>query len=176
MLLSGKIYMWQRSRKSMKRSWWQNEQYTLIISSALLVIDQLLKLLFYSLRPDIDAILFRLHYVQNTGASFGIMQSQNSLLIWISIIALGAFMIYYDKLASAYRKWGFIVMAGVISNMIDRVMRGGVVDYVNVGWFPVFNIADVLIVGGIIVISILLWREDEEDKEEENKRKRVRKK
>lgn len=152
-----------------KISWWQDERHLLLLSASLLGIDQFLKWVFYVQQPVVDAFIVTFHYVQNTGASFGILQDQNALLIWISIITLGVFMLYYDRLESVYRRWGFVVIAGVLSNLIDRAFRGGVVDYINLGWFPVFNIADMLIVIGIGIVCVIMWREDA--KEQSSKKK-----
>lgn len=154
----------------MTRHWWLDERLMLILSGALLVLDQALKALFSWARPVVDLGFVRFQFVRNTGASFGILQGQNALLVWVSIIALGAFMFFFDRLEPQYRGWGFMVMAGVLSNMADRALRGAVVDYVNLGWFPVFNIADALIVVGIMSIAVLVWRDDAEGRGEGKKK------
>ncbi|MBN1274782.1 signal peptidase II, partial [Candidatus Woesearchaeota archaeon] len=74
--------------------------------------------------------------------------------------------------------WGVLAGAGVISNLVDRVARGGVVDYLDLGWWPVFNLADALIVAGILLLAWTLVREDREQEREarNEKRRGVRKK
>jgi signal peptidase II len=124
------------------------------------IIDQIIKIIFIKKQPEINLQFIKFHYVQNTGASFSILQGQNALLLWIGIIAIGIFLFYFDKIEKPLRKYGNIIMFGVISNTIDRVIRGGVIDYINLGWFPVFNIADALISIGAIILFITIIKED----------------
>jgi len=138
-----------------------NKETSFFITTLILtIIDQAVKIIITTTTPTINLLILRVHHVTNTGASFGILTGNNNLLIWLSIIALGAFMLWYEKLPRATTPWIIITGGGILSNLIDRVLRGHVVDYLDLGWWPVFNIADSMIVIGIGMIIITLIREE----------------
>lgn len=99
---------------------------------------------------------FSIVYVQNTGAAWGIFSGNGMLLGILAVIALSA--IYFLRLALQIKRlpmqiaFGLLV-AGIIGNMIDRLMLGYVVDFIDMsilGWrLLVFNIADVGITSGV---------------------------
>ena len=51
-------------------------------------------------------------------------------------------------------------LGGAIGNLIDRIHYGYVVDFVDIGFWPIFNVADVSIVAGVAILAYCLWRED----------------
>ena len=125
-----------------------------IISILVFLLDRISKLLVVNLiDKDISIIknIFYLTYVKNDGAAFSILETQRILLIVLSIIAL-AFLIYYiskkDKNGIGY----FFLVGGIVGNLIDRIFLGYVIDFIGISSFPIFNIADVFIVLGAILI------------------------
>lgn len=104
----------------------------------------------------IDDIVY-LRYIQNQGAAFGIMQGGGLLFVLIAaVVIIGAvyFLFKYHLPPMAQYALGLIT-GGALGNLIDRVLYGSVVDFISVGWFPVFNLADSGIVcGGILLV---LW-------------------
>ncbi len=138
------------------------------ISLLLVVIDQIVKILVINkmaLQQSIIVInnFFNITYVKNTGAAWSILSGNVLLLIMISIIALG--VIYYCLIKGKELKKIDIVsysmlIGGIIGNLIDRVVHGYVIDYLDFKIFnynfPIFNIADTLIVISIIIIGISL--------------------
>ena len=52
-----------------------------------------------------------------------------------------------------------LILAGGISNLIDRVRFGGVIDYITIGWWPSFNLADCFILAGVIILLYSRWYE-----------------
>lgn len=138
------------------------------ISLLLVVIDQIVKILVINkmaLQQSIIVInnFFNITYVKNTGAAWSILSGNVLLLIMISIIALG--VIYYYLIKGKELKKIDIVsysmlIGGIIGNLIDRVVHGYVIDYLDFKIFnynfPIFNIADTLIVISIIIIGISL--------------------
>lgn len=146
----------------------------LIIGVLLVVFDQLVKYwVVTELRPvgSIKLIenLFYLTYVENRGAAFGFMEGAKWFLIILTLAVITVAVIYYIKIKNQRDKmWlkASIVMicSGGVGNLIDRIFRGFVVDLFDViifGYdFPVFNVADILIVlgtallmGGIIIFE-----------------------
>jgi len=90
--------------------------------------------------------------------SFGLMQGQNAILIWLTVIFIGAVLYYYDKIPD--KKAAIVLVAlllgGAAGNLIDRVMLGFVRDFIAFTFWPAFNIADAAItVGGIGIVIYL---------------------
>lgn len=139
----------------------------LIITAIFTIIDQVIKcilqLIFsYTTYGDIINIIpnfFSLTYLENTGAAFSILSSNTLFLIIVSIIAL--FFIYVcfikDKKLNNFDNIVYsMLLGGIFGNLIDRIFRGFVIDYLDfsVFNFPVFNFADALIIISIILIVI----------------------
>ena len=138
------------------------------ISLLFVVIDQVVKILVISklaLQQSITIInnFFNITYVRNTGAAWSILSGNVLLLIMISVLALVA--IYYYLIKDKYLNKIDIVsysmlIGGIIGNLIDRIVHGYVIDYLDFKIFnynfPIFNIADTLIVISIIIIGISL--------------------
>lgn len=96
-------------------------------------------------------------YVTNTGAGFSIFQNQTTLLAWISLIVIGIMIYLLDKLPSqGYIPAGLIV-GGAAGNLIDRVVREHVIDFIDLKLWPVFNLADMAISIGALWLAWLLW-------------------
>lgn len=116
-------------------------------------------------RPLIDGFL-NLVYVLNRGAAFGILQGKSWLFMIMAAFIVGA-MIYYNFCYSP-RHWGQyamgLIVGGTIGNVIDRFYLGAVRDFFSIGWFPVFNIADMAITtgGALVVLYIFLYDIGEE--------------
>jgi signal peptidase II len=104
---------------------------------------------------------FSITYVLNYGAAFGIMQSQTVIL---TAVALGAVVFVWLKRREirGYSLWvqGGIAVAlgGALGNCVDRLRQGYVIDFIDFHRWPVFNIADIAIIGGVgaIIIGMLL--------------------
>ena len=110
--------------------------------------------------------IFRIIRVHNTGASFGLFQGYNTALIVIGILGIVvilAYALYFHRrfpilnnLASRIALG--MVLGGTIGNLIDRLTMGHVIDFIGVGWWPTFNIADSSVIIGIIIIAYCLLR------------------
>ena len=131
-----------------------------IILFGLIVVDQLLKVWIESTRFFTDIGIVSIHYVSNTGASFGMLQGNNVLLAWVSVIVLGVIMLNADKIKKEQELPVVLIVAGLLGNLIDRVFRGFVVDFVDFKFWPVFNLADSLIVIGVIWLLVVILRKD----------------
>lgn len=134
----------------------------------LVIVDQLVKLIiFNTIGKTGESItilpgILNLTYLENFGGAFGIaleriMLIGVDLLIVFAIIKLMKSKKYeFDEKS----KIGFsLILAGGIGNLIDRVFRGYVVDYIDVTKiidFPIFNFADICIVCGVVLVMILL--------------------
>ena len=107
---------------------------------------------------------FRITYVQNTGAAWSIFSGNTVFLILISIIVLGIFIYFLLKKDIIEKSeiviYGLLV-GGIVGNLIDRIRYGYVVDFFDFNFgsfnYPIFNVADVMIVltGLFLIIKIL---------------------
>jgi len=95
--------------------------------------------------------------VTNTGAAFGILKGFNIPLLIISLIALVIVIFFYVKDKKLKIPLTFLI-AGIIGNSIDRIIFGHVRDFIDLGFFPVFNLADSFNVIGVILLIIVLWK------------------
>lgn len=120
---------------------------------------------------DIIGEYVRLTYIYNPGAAFGIHLGEHSRFIFLvlSLVALGALvgMYWFTPLADRVRLIAIsLICGGAIGNLIDRVRSvNGVVDFIDVGvgtirW-PVFNVADVAVTTGAIILALSLWKEEQ---------------
>ncbi|MCO4783050.1 MAG: signal peptidase II [Candidatus Cloacimonetes bacterium] len=136
-----------------------------------LASDFFLKVYFqnnFSLGETVDVIpgLFSLTLVYNTGAAFGIAKGFSWLFISMAVITCGFILVYLAlyKEEEPLVSWALVlILSGAIGNMIDRVTLGYVIDYLYVywntfNWWPVFNLADVVIdIGvGLIILDMIL--------------------
>ena len=141
----------------------------LLLSAVLAVADQLIKLLVKArLAPigDISLLDSVLHltYVENRGMAFGMMQGQKWLLIWVTALVLlvliaGIMMGKIRKPATLFTT--AVIIGGGVGNLIDRVYRGYVIDYIDfrIINFAVFNFADICVTCGTAVLLVILFVE-----------------
>lgn len=93
------------------------------------------------------------HVFYNQGISFGFL-GDNSFTTWvILILILFALLLLFKKSKSSLVQFSLLlILAGGISNFLDRIFFGAVIDFIKIGPFPVFNLADGTITGGVILI------------------------
>lgn len=88
----------------------------------------------------------------NEGMFFGLID--NNLAALFTSTAIFFAIIFTAFIFRDFRLWCTVVMAGVAKNIADRIILGGVADYINFWRFPIFNIADVVIVVGVLMLII----------------------
>ena len=135
---------------------------SIVLVIVLLGIDLLLKYLVSTYLTTVNIIdnFFSLTYVLNDGAAFSLFASRTYLLILIALICL--FFIIYElknNLDDRILSIGYsLALAGLLGNFLDRLIDGYIIDYLSFKIFtlnfPVFNLADILIVVGIIIAII----------------------
>lgn len=100
--------------------------------------------------------LIRLSHVENTGAAFGIFQGAGAPLIVVTLLGIGALLLYLRQQVTIDRWYAIplaMILGGAIGNLIDRVLRGAVTDFIDPTHYPAFNLADSSIVIGVAVIA-----------------------
>jgi len=102
---------------------------------------------------------FRITYVTNVGGAFGILSNQAFLITLTAIVGIAAILIYarYPLFNRMLVKIALgLLLGGAVGNLIDRIRFGQVVDFIDVGAWPVFNLADSAIVVGVIIIIVYI--------------------
>ena len=103
---------------------------------------------------------------RNTGAAFSLATGQPVLISLVGLVVVVAILLHVRRVVSrgAAAGWG-LVAGGALGNLTDRLLRdpgplrGGVVDWVDLGWFPSFNVADSAITVGAAVLLLTAVRE-----------------
>lgn len=103
--------------------------------------------------------LLDLTYVENTGAAFGIFSEKTALLAVFTVFILAALITYtllHERSHPLFMWSAALISGGAIGNLLDRVFRGYVVDFLEFSFFdfPVFNLADCLVVLGAALLAV----------------------
>lgn len=109
----------------------------------------------------------RIVHWSNSGVAFGMLQGMNPVFIILAFVVAGMIIFYYQKLLK--EEWLLklalmLELGGAVGNLVDRIKYGHVIDFVSVGNFPVFNVADSCITVGVILLLIGVWLQEKRDK------------
>ena len=147
-------------------------KYLLIPTLLVVAVDQLTKSLVVAKLDPNDPIsliwTLQLNITRNSGASFSIGSSLTPYIASVAILAV--FGITYLALLETDRKslcFFCIVLGGVMGNLIDRIARSGdgflsgrVVDFIDLQWWPIFNVADIALVIGLPILMFLRYQNE----------------
>lgn len=146
-------------------------RYSLFFVPAALIIaaDQFSKIWVRS-TLDIGEVFFQagifsiVRVAPNTGSAFGLFQGQTAVLSVVSaifiVLLLGLLVYFHRRIPSLERRLPWLalglIMGGTAGNLIDRLSPhlGGVTDFISVGWWPTFNVADSAITVGAITLAV----------------------
>jgi signal peptidase II len=126
------------------------------------------------------AKIFTITYVRNTGVSFGQLPGVGWLFMFVNVAVVIGVIVYYPRIANGQwllRSASALIMAGALGNVIDRLRTaflfagqvGGiwnalphayVTDFVDFKIWPVWNVADMCVVGGVAILAWILWQEE----------------
>lgn len=151
-----------------------------VLVAVIVAFDQLTKFIVDHSMPLHHSIpiiegFFSLTYVRNTGAAFGIFAGSAELfrrpfLILVSVVAIGFIVVMLKRLRDS-EKWLVTALAfilgGAIGNLIDRVLYGEVIDFLDCFWgsyhWPAFNVADSFITVGVTITLFILIKAKDRD-------------
>jgi len=144
----------------------QTKLYFISCSIFIIILDQFTKyLMFYNYKKFLnkDFLLFRLDFVKNYGAAFNIFSGSRVFLSLISIFfsILLIYLIFRKNTLNSFDLYSYsFILGGTIGNGIDRIYKGFVVDFINLNIinFPVFNIADISINIGFIILLYNIFK------------------
>jgi len=145
------------------RGKWWNAVF-LIIALVIVVTDQLTKIWIrsnFAIGESVpDTGLFRITHINNTGASFGIFPDQSFALMIIAGVGIALVLFFvlflYRRVPLLDNRLGKpalgLILGGNAGNLIDRLRLGYVTDYIDIGIWPVFNVADAAITVGVVLL------------------------
>ncbi len=139
----------------------------LVLAAAVFAADRWVQGLVLSrLTPDVPVAVLpgvSLTLSENTGAAFGLFQGGSAWLAMVGVLVVAgglAWLVRHPEARGAV-KWGLgLLLGGAVGNLWDRWVSGRVVDYVAIGPWPVFNLADSAIVVGVVLLAVEAWRHD----------------
>ena len=130
------------------------------LAALVFLCDQFTKFLVRAFLPFRDSFpaegFFRLTHTHNTGSAFGLFQGHNFPLILVAMFGIGVLvLVYYSqrRRTMLLRVSLALQIGGAFGNLIDRIRLGHVTDFLDVGPWPVFNIADSSIVVGLVILG-----------------------
>jgi signal peptidase II len=150
----------------------------LAVTSIILIFDQITKSIVrvnipfsgYWMPLEWLAPYFRIVHWENHGAAFGMFQQGGMIFAILAVVVSIFIIIYYPQIPKSAH-WMRIALAmqlgGALGNLIDRILFGPVLDFLSVGKFPVFNIADASITVGVTLLLISLWLIERKEKQKE---------
>lgn len=151
-----------------------NYRFLLLIALPLLTLDQWSKALVRThiplgemWGPEWLMPYARFVYWKNTGAAFGMFQGGNTFFAILAIIVSTLILYYFGKVPAQERLLRLamsLMFVGAVGNLIDRLTQGYVTDFISIGTFAVFNVADSSISIGVAVLLLATWLQERRDK------------
>lgn len=137
------------------------------IALAALVADQLTKQIVSSALSFGEAVHiagpFSIHHVRNSGIAFGLFSDATSIVIVLTAIAVTWMLVFFARSGQRHPvlpvALGF-VLGGSTSNLLDRIRLGHVTDFLDIRYWPAFNLADMFIVVGVAILFVALAAAD----------------
>lgn len=109
----------------------------------------------------------RIVHWHNSGAAFGMFQEAGNVFTILAFLVIAAIFYYYPRVEPADRFLRLAMglqLGGALGNLIDRLMKGQVTDFISIGNFPVFNVADSSISVGVVVLLLSVWSREKNEK------------
>jgi signal peptidase II len=153
----------ERSLAPGRREWVE----LLAVAVAAVAADQVTKQIVASALPLGDEVHvvgpFSIHHVQNSGIAFGLFASATSIVIFLTLLAVAWMLAFFTRSGARHPLLpvglGF-VLGGSLSNLVDRIRLGHVTDFLDLRFWPAFNLADTFIVVGVATLFAALVAAD----------------
>lgn len=112
----------------------------------------------------------RILHIENMGAAFGLFQSGGLIFAVIAVVVSAVIIYYAFRLPEG--QWGLrlilgLMLGGAAGNLVDRLTRGPVTDFISVGTFAIFNVADASISVGVALLAVMMFLESRQPKPSE---------
>ena len=104
----------------------------------------------------------RVLHIQNTGAAFGIFKEAGLFFTVVAVVVTVVIIVYSQRLPPGH--WSMRIalgmqLGGALGNLVDRLVFGTVTDFISVGNFAIFNVADASISLGVVLLAVMMWFE-----------------
>ena len=145
----------------------------IVIATAVIAIDQISKwmveqnLPLYHVWAPVPELenFFRVFHVSNTGAAFGLFPAGSGLFT-IAAVLVSIGILYYNFTLDEKQLWLRVALGlqlgGALGNLIDRMRLGHVTDFLDFGPWAIFNLADLAVVTGAVILGVVVWQEQRE--------------
>lgn len=142
----------------------------LAIAVVIVIADQITKVLAVATLEGEQPVRIagdtvRLLLLRNPGAAFSMGTEFTAVLSVVATIVVAGLLWFSRRIHSRWWAWGLgLILGGAAGNLVDRyfrapgILQGHVVDFVSVGWWPVFNVADSCLVAGVIVVAVAVFK------------------
>jgi signal peptidase II len=138
-----------------------------LVAAAAAVADQATKLLVTSqlaLGENVEVVAwFSIHRVENSGIAFGLFPTATSAVIALTAVVVAWMVVFFARSTARHPVLPIglgLVLGGSVSNLLDRVRLGAVTDFLDLAFWPAFNLADTFIVVGVAVLLATLLAAD----------------
>lgn len=139
-----------------------------LVAGTIILLDQITKSIVRATLPfgaswtplEEIAPFLRIVHWENTGAAFGMFQGGGLIFGILAVIVAVFIVVYFPQIPEEHMAMRIALamqLGGAIGNLIDRIRFGPVTDFIAVGAFPVFNIADSSITIGVTILLLSLW-------------------
>jgi signal peptidase II len=140
-----------------------------LVAAAAVLADQLTKQLVSTQLELGEAVgvvgPFSIHHVQNSGIAFGLFASATAIVIVLTSLAVAWMLVFFARSGARHPILPVglgLVIGGSLSNLVDRVRLGYVTDFLDLSFWPAFNLADTFIVAGVLVLLATVVAADRE--------------
>lgn len=136
-----------------------------ITSLAIILLDQLSKLLIIDKSINLIPNILSFTYTQNTGVAFGLIDNNLIFVILFNIVILGIIIKFLkennENIDFVVLVSLILILSGGVGNLMDRLLRGYVVDFIKLEFinFPVFNLADISVTVGVLILIIVIVKQ-----------------
>lgn len=155
----------------------QNYFSLILIAGVIILVDQVTKAVIrqnLALQETWMPLAWLAPYARivhwyNTGVAFGMFQNGNLIFAIIAAIVSAAIFIFYPRIPREERILRIatsMMLAGAIGNLIDRITVGHVTDFISLGSFAVFNIADMSITLGVCILVLGVWLKERRERKQ----------
>ena len=135
-----------------------------LVAVAVIVVDQVTKAIVRDQIGPFKEVKVvpgvKLVHTENTGVAFSALSGGGPLVILVAAVALGALLVFFFTHLSRPLVWlpTGLLLGGAAGNLIDRIGRGSVTDFIKLPHWPAFNVADIAVTAGVLVLVFVLER------------------